>query len=171
MVVKQKKYKPVRSLFIQISWSNAEMENQPIDWQNSSFSYNVSQHIKTKVKNNRKVYQGIALKRLLKMYFMLAILSKNKTKLVLLTQTVRFCSVNLTCYRGLAKDGTRGDSALEKNKRARQELKSQARREITTSKQTVSKCNVKIMVKSSFFFSLSCNRLLFSVSTSRSCTV
>ncbi len=86
------------------------------------------------------------------MYFMLAILSKNKTKLVLLTQTVRFCSVNLTCYRGLAKDGTRGDSALEKNKRARQELKSQARREITTSKQTVSKCNVKIMVKSSFFF-------------------
>ncbi len=94
-------HKPVRSLFIQIGWSNAEMENQSIDWQNSSFSYNVSQHIKThiktKVKNNRKVYQGIALKRLLKMYFMLAILSKNKTKLVLLTQTVRICSENLTC--------------------------------------------------------------------------
>ncbi len=48
--------KPVRSLFIQIGWRNAEMENQSIDWQNSSFSYNVSQHIKThiktKVKNN-----------------------------------------------------------------------------------------------------------------------
>ncbi len=107
-------HKPVHILFIQIGWSNAEMEIQSIDWQNSSFSYNASQHIKTKVKNNRKVYQGIALKRLLKMYFMLAILSKNKTMLVLLTQTMHICSVNLTCERGLAKDGTRGDSALEK---------------------------------------------------------
>ncbi len=51
------------------------------------------------------------------MYFMLAILSKNKTMLVLLTQTMHICSVNLTCERGLAKDGTRGDSALGKKKK------------------------------------------------------
>ncbi len=47
-------HKPVRSLFIQIGWSNAEMENQSIDWQNSSFSYNVSQHIKTHIKTKVK---------------------------------------------------------------------------------------------------------------------
>ncbi len=99
-------HKPVHSLFIQIGWSNAEMENQSIDWQNSSFSYNVSQHIKTQVKINRKVYQGIALKRLLKIYFMLAILSKNKTKLVLLAQTMRI-EFNMLTWSGERRDKRR----------------------------------------------------------------